>query len=168
VNKEIGSIASPCAELAVIIRSDKLEVAVPVFPSDLKWINIGDKIQITNHDGTKKMATVSRIAEFVDEATQSVNVYLTYQSKTRAGFLLGEYVDVVFKGSAIKGFQIPREALTEGSYIYELRDKKLEKVKVEILRQLDDSYIITGVEEGKVIVMESMASVNPTVEYFAR
>lgn len=168
VNKEIGSIASPGVELATIIRSDKLEVTVPVFPSDLKWIHIGDKVQITTHLGSNNTATVTRIASFVDEATQSVNVYLTYQNKTRTGFLQGEYVDVVLKGSAITGFQIPREALTDGSFVYELSDKKLKKVEVKILRQLDDSYIIAGIDEGKVIVMESLASVNPTIEYSAR
>jgi multidrug resistance efflux pump len=37
VSKEIGAIASPGSELATIIRSDKLEITVPVFPIDLDW-----------------------------------------------------------------------------------------------------------------------------------
>lgn len=168
VNKEIGSVASPGAELATIIRTDKLEVTVPVFPSDLKWIVKGDKVQITNDDGVAKTATVSRIADFVDEATQSVNVYLTYQSNTKTGFLQGEYVNVGFKNSAITGFEIPREALIDGSFLYELRNNKLEKTEIKVLRQLNDSYVITGVEEGKIVVMESLASINPEAEYFAR
>lgn len=168
VNREIGAIASPGVELATIIRTDKLEVIVPVFPSDLKWINKGDKFHITNEDGVTKVAIISRIADFVDEATQSVNVYLTYESKTRTGFLEGEYVNVFFKNLSITGFEIPREALIDGSFVYELRKHKLEKVEVEILRQLDDSYIITGVDKGKLVVTESLASVNSDVEYFAR
>jgi RND family efflux transporter MFP subunit len=168
VNREIGAIASPGVELATIIRTDKLEVTVPVFPIDLKWINKGDKIQITNDDGVTKMATISRIADFVEEATQSVNVYLTYESKTKTELLQGEYVNVVFENASITGFEIPREALIDGSFVYELHNHKLEKTEVQILRQLNDSYIITGVDEGKFIVTESLASVNPVVDYFAR
>jgi multidrug efflux pump subunit AcrA (membrane-fusion protein) len=46
VNKEIGAISNPGVELATIIRTDKLEVTVPVFPSDIKFINKGDNILI--------------------------------------------------------------------------------------------------------------------------
>jgi len=168
VNKEIGAIASPGAELATLISSDKLEVTVPVFPNDLNWIHIGDKVQITNNMGHIKTAKISRISSFVDEATQSVTVYLTYKSNGDTGFLQGQYVDVVFSGIALKGYEIPREALIDGKYVYELTDKKLIKIPVTILRQLNDSYIISGVTEGRIIVTESLASVNTNIEYLAR
>lgn len=168
VNKEIGAIASPGVELATIIRSDKLEVTVSVFPSDLKWIHKGERVQLTKRFGDKKTAVISRISSFVNEATQSVDVYLTYQSKSNSGFLEGEYVDVVFKGGSITGFEIPREALVDADFVYELVDKKLEKVQIDILRQLSDSCIISGLREDQVIVTESLASISESVEYLAR
>jgi len=168
VNKEIGAIASPGSELATLIRSDKLEISVSVFPSDLKWINKGDKVQITDRNGELKTATISRISDFVDETTQSVDVYMTYQEYGKNSLLQGEYVDVNFKGIAVTGFEIPREALVDGNYVYELTDKKLKKVKIEILRQLDDSYIILGIDKDKIIVTESMAGISDNVEYVAR
>jgi len=168
VNKEIGAIASPGAELATLIRSDKLEISVSVFPSDLKWITKGNEVQITTSNGERKTATVSRISGFVNEATQSVDVYMTYLQTGTNSLLQGEYVDVNFKGNAVIGFEIPREALVDGNSVYELADKKLKKVDVEILRQLDDSYIISGIDKDKIIVTESLAGISDNVEYVAR
>lgn len=168
VNREIGAIASPGVELATIIRSDKLEVTVPVFSDDLKWIKKGDKVNVTNNNGKVITAIVSRTASFVDESTQSVNVYLTFQTDINSTFLSGEYVDVSFGGKSVSGFEIAREAIVDGSYVYELSDKKLTKEKINIIRQLDDSYVIAGVDTGKVIVTESLPNINKTAEYKSR
>lgn len=168
VNKEIGAVSSPGGELATIIRTDKLEVTVPVWPSDLSYISKGDKVAITNHSGVEKEATVSRISTFVEAASQSVNVYLTYQAVGNFGFLEGEYVDVEFKGEPVSGFKIPREALFNGHYVYALKEGKLEIISVEVLRQLDDYYIISGMDDDVMIVTESMASINPNTEYKSR
>ena len=168
VNKEIGAVSSPGSELAMISRTDKMEVTVPVWPSDLAYIAKGDEVAITNHNGTEKMATVARIASFVDAASQSVNVYLTYNASSVTGFLEGEYVDVSFEGDSVNGFEIPREALFDGNCVYALKEGKLEMIKVEVLRQMDDYYIISGMAEEVMVVTESMASINPETEYKSR
>lgn len=166
VNKEIGAIASPSAELATIIRSDKLEVVVPVFPSDLKWIKKGDKITISNNTGVVQTAKVSRISGFIVD--QSVNVYLTYIATGNNSFLEGGYVDAIFSGATVSGFEIPREAIIDNTFVYELVDGKLQKMPIEIKRQLEDTVIISGIDSSKVIVTESLASVNPNMEFLAR
>lgn len=166
VNKEIGAVSSPGSELATIIRSDKLEVVIPVFPSDLKWIQKGDKIKIVGNNGDEQTATVSRISGFIED--QSVNVYLTYIASGSNRFLEGEYVDAFFSGSKVTGFEIPREALVDKNYVYELKEGKLQKVPVEIKRQLNDKLIISGIDASKTIVTESLASVNANMEYLAR
>ncbi|MBN1116107.1 MAG: HlyD family efflux transporter periplasmic adaptor subunit [Bacteroidales bacterium] len=168
VNKEIGAIASPGSELATIIRSDKLEVTVPVFPSDLNWIKNGDKVSITNTNGDIKTATVSRISEFVDESSQMVNVYIIYEAAQKAGFLYGEYVDVTFRGGELCGYSIPREAVVNDNFVYILEEKELVKTPVKVLRRLDDSYIINGFDPEMTIITESLASVDSTADYLAR
>lgn len=168
VNKEIGAVSSPGAELATLIRSDKLELVVPVFPKDLQWINEGDKVKVSGNKKTNQTATISRISGFVDEETQSVNVYLTYYAANNKSFLEGEYVDVVFGSSIVSGFEIPREAIVDNKFVYELKDGKLQKLQIEIIRQLHDSFIISGIDDAKTIVIESLAAINPNMEYLAR
>lgn len=166
VTKEIGAVSTLGSELATIIRSDKLEIVVSVFPSDLKWISEGDKVAVIGSDGNEQTATVSRISGFVED--QSVNVYLTYLADGDNTFLEGEYVDVIFSGSKVAGVQVPREALVDKDYVYELNDGKLQKVAVTIVRQLDDVCFISGIDSSKTIVTESLASVSDDVEYLAR
>ncbi len=168
VSKEIGAIANAGTELATITRTDKLEITVPVFPSDLKWVKKGNIVKIHNNRDIETTATVSRISDFVDESTQTVLVYLSYYASGKNSLLQGEYVDVTFGSSKTKGLQLPREAIVDESFVYELKDEKLIKTPITIQRKLDDTYIISGVDSSSVIVMESMAQVNPEASYIAR
>ncbi len=168
VNKEIGAVASPGVELANIIRTDKLEVEVPVFPTDLKWIKKGDEVTITNSEGVLQQAKVSRISGFIDGTTQSVSVYLTYFPEGNEQFLEGSYVDVAFTGMKVSGLEIPREALVDGNFVYELIDNKLQKKEVVVERTLDDSFIVSGIDSSDLIVTESLASVNQGFKYMSR
>ncbi len=168
VNKEIGAIASAGVELATLVRIDKLEVTVPVFPDDLKWIKTGATVTLKDDEGNEQEATVSRISDFVDESNQLVNVFLTFNPNGKYDFLLGAYVDVTFVGGKVTGYQIPREAVVDGNYVYELKGKELEKTEIKILQSLEDSYIIAGVDPNTQVVTESLASVSSNVEYLAR
>lgn len=168
VNKEIGAVASPGAELANISRTNKLEIIVSIFPEDLKWLKKGDQVKISDNYGLVEHATISRISSFVDETTQSANIYLTYFPKVECSILEGEFIDVFFKGAAVNGFEIPREALINKKEVLELVNQKLIKKPVEIVRSLDDSYIITGIDSNKIVVIESLASVNDQITYLAR
>ena len=168
VNKEIGAVASPSVELASIIRTDKLEVTVPVFPADLPFIHIGDKVEIIGHSGQSQWASVARISDFVESATQSVNVYLIYNASANSAFLEGEYVDVSFRSEAVTGFEIPREAVVAGQQVYVLKEGKLHKQKIDVLRQLEDSYIISIADSSAMVVTESIASIQANTEYKAR
>lgn len=168
VNKQIGSVASTGVALATLVRLDKIEVTVPVFPSDLKWIKKGDQVVLHNDQGQNQSATVARIADYVDETTQSVNVFLTFETKKGNALLIGSYVDATFKGVSLTGFEIPREALIDETHVYELKENKLHKLKVEVLRQLDDSFIISGIDENTIVVTESLAGVSSNVIYKAR
>jgi len=168
VNKEIGAVSSLGTELATLIRTDKLEVTVPVFPSDLEFLHVGDKVKITNQRGVSQYAELSRISDFVEAETQSVNVYLSYSASGSTGFLEGEYVDVYFEGAKVHGFEIPREALVDGESVYVLEGKTLRKEPVDVLRSLQDSYVIAVSDTSALVVTESVASIDANAEYQAR
>lgn len=168
VSKEIGAVANPGAEIANLIRSDRLEVSVAVFPEDLNWIEEGSDVTVIDRNGKEVVARVNRISEYVDEATQSVNVYLVMINSKENSFLIGEYVDVVFNSVSTSGFEIPREALVDGNSVYVLEDSMLRKKSISIVRQLSDTYIIEGVSENEIVVVESLSSIKPNVQYKAR
>lgn len=168
VSKEIGAVTSMGAELASIIRTDKLEVTVPVLPEDAKWIKVGDPVELIGINQTET-GKVSRIANFVDASTQSINIYINYYPNGNNYFLDGEYIDVKFEISKnAKGIKIPREALLNGNQIYVIQDESLIKKTIHIERSLDDYYIISGINDNEIIVTESLADVSEATKVKAR
>ncbi len=166
--KNVGGATTAGSELASILRTDRLEIVVPVLPSDAQWISIGDSASVIDSKGNNYEVKVSRISEFVDESTQTVNVYFSYFPSDHSKLLQGEYVDVTIYGKKVSGFEIPREALVDEKNIYVLKDKKLYKTKINVLSSLDDSYIINGLNAGDNAVIESLTIVNSNYDYLPR
>ncbi len=166
--KNVGGATTAGSELASILRTDRLEIVVAVFPSDLKWMNIGDEGVASDENGNKYDVKISRIAQFVDESTQTVNVYFSYYPDSKSKLLEGEYVDIIIMGKKVQGIEIPREALVDDSYVYILKDKELIKTKIKVLSALDDSYIINGIDTGLDVVSESLTLVSSNYDYLPR
>jgi multidrug efflux pump subunit AcrA (membrane-fusion protein) len=168
VSREIGAVASMGAELASIIRTDKLEVIVPVLPEDAKWINPGDQVNLIGINNTK-IGKVSRIADFVDPSTQSVNIYIDYYPNGNNSFLEGEFIDVEFDISQkVNGIKIIRETLLNNNQVYVVKDEILKLKSVQIERALDDHFIISGINDGETLVTESLANVSEGTKVIAR
>jgi len=165
VQRQVGAVANMGANLASIIRTDRLEVVVPVPPQDAKWIKEGNSVYLKDKDGHKARAEVSRIAEFLDERTQSVNVYVKYIPTGTERFKVGEFVTATFNSSRkVKGFSIPREALIDGQNVYLVEEQHLQRKQVKLERSLNDNSIISGIEDGKWVVTESLVDVSEDVK----
>jgi len=168
VSREIGSVASMGAELASIIRTDKLEIIVPVLPEDAKWIKVNNQVNLIGNHETKT-GHVSRIADFVDASTQSINVYIDYYPNGKNAFVTGEFIDVEFNISKmITGIKIPRESLLENNQVYTIKNQTLTLQTINIERMLDDYIIISGIKDGETIVMESLANVSEGTKVITR
>lgn len=161
VNKQVGAIASPGAALATIVRTDKLEVIVPVPPEDARWISPGDKVKLTGNKGIARNGNVTRVADFLDPSTQSVNIYVKYIPSGPRSFKVGEFVKANFKISrTVSGFMIPREAVMDNEEVYTVKDNRLRKRSVKVIRKLQDNAVISGLENGTLIVSESLVDVS--------
>lgn len=168
VSKEIGAIANMGSELASIIRTDKLEISVPVLPEDAKWIKPENQANLISSQSTE-IGKVSRIADFVDASTQSINVYVDYYPKGKISLLAGEFIDVEFNISKkVDGIKIPREALLDNNQVYIIQNEILKLKSIKIERTLDDYLIISGINDGEIIVMESLANVKEGTQVIAR
>lgn len=169
VNREVGSIAANGSELAVIVRSDALEIVSPVFPADVKQIRPAQTVTIQTKSGHTCEGKVSRVAQFVDKSTQSVNVYIFYQPTQTHSLLEGEFVTVNFQTTeAVKGLRIPREALVDDQFVYQVKNKKLEKVAVNVRQTLEDYIVMNGIPEGSVVVTESLVNAREGIDVKVR
>jgi len=162
VSSEVGSVASMNMQIATLIRTDEMEVIVPVLPEELEWIGKGMKVELNRNNGQAVAGSVSRIAGFIDAGSQSVNVYVSVRNKRTGKLLEGEYVEVEFTSpSVISGMIVPREALLNEKSIYVLEEGKIQERQVGVIDRQEDHYVISGYSEGETLVIESLVDVKP-------
>ncbi|MGM0551615.1 MAG: efflux RND transporter periplasmic adaptor subunit [Bacteroidota bacterium] len=160
VNKQVGAVAGMNAELARLIRTDALEVVVPVLPEHRQWIRSGMIVELTTKSGEQVQGRVARMANFVDPTNQSVNSYIAVRGVEAQKLLEGEYVDATFTSrSAIEAMELPRVALLDDESVYMVKEGKLVKQKVRVEAYLKDDVLLTGLEAGGTVVSESLIDV---------
>ena len=161
VNQQVGAIASPGATMATVVRTDKLEAVVPIPPEDARWVQPELKVTLTGNNGFSQQGKVTRVADFLDASTQSVNVYVQYIPIAKRRFKVGEFVEANFQISKeVDGFTIPREALLDGKSVYTVTEQSLQKKPVKVLRKMEDYVVLSGLENGSQVVVESLVDVS--------
>jgi len=162
VNSEVGSVASMNMQIATLIRTDEMEVIVPVLPEELDWIGEGMSVELKRNNDLTVSGNISRIASFIDPGSQSVNIYVSVQNNKKQHLLEGEYVDAAFiSPGIIQGMVIPREALVGENSIYVLEDGQISEKNILVLDRQEDLLVIEGYSEGSTIIVESLVDVKP-------
>jgi membrane fusion protein (multidrug efflux system) len=156
VSLEVGSIANMGSRIARMIRTDILELQVPISVEEVPYVRVGNKVKIT-YQGKEIQGKVDRVSEFVDPQSQSVLVYV--EMKNRSGFPLyeGMFMKALFAQTKLYNvFEIPRESVFNYDQVYTVIDGKLNKSTVEVAKLDEYSAYISGLEEGSLVVVESL------------
>ncbi len=161
VSKQVGSVATVNGNIATITRTDYLEVVVPVTPETAKFITNNQQVTITDKQQNTYTGNVLRISDFIDQTNQMVNIYIKYIPEPNKRLLEGEYVEVIFsKDNIINGMKFPREALVDENMVYVVENGHLVKTPVKIEFTMEDYVIISGIEDNKTIVTETLVDVD--------
>ncbi len=160
VNSEVGSIANPGVRLGQIIRTNQLELEVPIKSDEIKWLNKGDKTVVNSEDGLLSWnGKISRISQFVDENTQSISVFVSIETNSENKLYNGQYLKAIFPGKVIEsGMELPRNAIFNFNKVFIVDDGKLLKRTVSIEKYNQNSIIISGIPEGTNVVWESLVN----------
>jgi RND family efflux transporter MFP subunit len=161
VNFEIGSYVNTGGQIARMIRTDHVEVEVPVPNEDSKWIKIGDRVNVLNeNENSGKTGSVVRKANFIETQTQSRSIFVEVKNAGNDALLTGEYKMVEFPGQTINGaMEIPRNAVFNSNVIYTIVDGKLKKRDINVLKVNETTLIFNGLAEGTKIVVEPLINV---------
>jgi RND family efflux transporter MFP subunit len=161
VNFEAGSYINIGGQIAKMIRTDHVEIEVPVPNGDSKWIKIGDKVNVVSSDAAlHQVGTVVRKADFIDENTQSRSIFIKVQNSVNNQLLPGEWKKVEFPGQTIKAaMEMPRAAVFNSSTVYTVVDGKLKKREINVLKMNETTLIFNGIEEGSKVVVEPLINV---------
>jgi multidrug efflux pump subunit AcrA (membrane-fusion protein) len=165
---EAGSVVNPGSRAAKIIRTDRLELEVPVESHNARWIKTGDSVYVTTEDGSREWTgSVARKAGFVDAGTQSISVFVALEATPGNPLYPGMYLKAIFPGIIVgDAMQMPRNAVFNSSEVFVVRDGRLAKEQI-IIRKIDEKTLIfSGLNEGENLVVEPLvnAAENTAVE----
>jgi len=162
VNFEVGGYVNTGGQIARMIRTDQIEVEVPVPNEDSRWIKIGDKVNVISDNGEKREGKVVRKSDFILPDTQSRSIFVSVNNSSNYQVLTGELKLVEFPGQKITGaMELPRSAVFNSNEVFVVVDGRLKKRTINILKinRNESSLIFNGLEEGEKVVTEPLINV---------
>ena len=161
VNFEAGAYVNTGSQIARMIRTDVLEVEVPVENEQSQWIKIGDRVQVYSQDrSVVRTGEVVRKSDFIDPSTQSRSIFVRVSTRAGDELFPGEYKMVRFPGQVIpQAMELPRNAVFNSNEVFTVVDGKLNKREINIIKWNEESLIFNGLEEGAIVVAEPLINV---------
>jgi RND family efflux transporter MFP subunit len=156
-----GSFAGMGTPIATLSQVSDLEVVVPIDKENIYLINPGQKVNMkTRGNDMNWKGVVKRIEQQVNPNTQSINVYVV-PTKQKEQMIPGMYLEVaIHAGEVENSFELPRKALGTDNNIYAIRDSVLFVVPVEVIKKNKDSYIVSGLNDGELIISEQSPNIS--------
>jgi multidrug efflux pump subunit AcrA (membrane-fusion protein) len=160
VMMEVGSFANPGSRIATMIKTDQMELEVPIRIEDIYWVSVGDDVVASTKDGLRSWnGTVVRKSDYVDPNSQSITVYVSLQSTKSKPLYQGQYLKAVFAEKNIEeSMEIPRNAIFKKEMVYTVENGKLKKQKINILKTNETSALFSGLEPGVMVVIEPLVN----------
>lgn len=158
---EEGAYTNMGGRVAHAIRTDILEIEVPLDKFDAEWVNIKDKVKVySDSRNAEWQGEVVRKSQFVDANTQSQSIFVRINNTGKKPLLVGEYLSTTFPGHPIIGaMEIPRNVIFNSDEVFIVVDGEIRKEKLNVLKVNEKSLIFNGIEEGKIIVMQTLINV---------
>jgi len=162
VYMELGAYTNTGGRVARAIRTDHLELEVPVLRSDAVWINTGDPVNITSKDKILSWTgKVIRKSQFVDETYQRQTIFVSILYNRKQPLLAGEYLNATFPVRPIEGaMEIPRNSVFNTDEVFLARSGRLTKAKINVIKTNDRTLFFNGLTEGDTLVVQQLINVS--------
>ncbi len=159
---EQGAYTNAGGKVARAIQTDHLELEVALKRSDAAWVNIGDPVNIESkkRDLSWK-GKVIRKGQFVEESTQSQTIFIQISYDRKQPLLAGEYLVAHFPVRPIdNAMEIPRNSVLNTDEVFVVREGRLAKEKIDIIKINDRTMIFNGIAEGDTLVVQQLINVS--------
>ncbi|MCP4153761.1 MAG: HlyD family efflux transporter periplasmic adaptor subunit, partial [bacterium] len=147
---QVGAAANKGSRVGKIIRTDKLELEVPIETKNAAWIKFNDPVQVLTEDGSNEWSgRVVRKSNFVDQRTQSISVFVGLEPTGDNPLFSGLYLKAVFSGIVVENaMEIPRNAVFNSNEVFLVQEKRLVKKVIKIHKLDEKSLIFSGLNKG--------------------
>lgn len=163
-----GSVVNPGTKVINVIRSNKLELKIPVETTDIAWIKIGTKVTVSSEDERQNwQARVTRIGDVVNPNTQAIDVFVTIQ-QNKNKIYDGMYLRGTIPGGKLANvLEVPRSIIYNNDEVFTLEQDSLLKVrKIKIHKINAETILISGLNVGVDLVVEPLVNAHNDMVVF--
>lgn len=153
---EVGSIVTPGTPVVEIIRTDQLELELPVPVARIAGLQPGLQVRVTDRDKQQTWpAVVARIGDYVDPATQAAKVFLRLVPVAGQPLFEGQYLYAQLPGLAYDDvFSLPRRALDNGEQVWIVQNGKLAQARTTVVAVNPENVLVRGLKPGTLVLLD--------------
>ncbi len=167
VDLQSGSFVNPGNKIGTILRSDQLELKVDVGVADIDWVEMGSEAQVVTETGTTWSGKVARIGEFVNQNTQSIDVFIALKQNGGSKLYDGEYLQSTIPGKVVNNSMLmPRNAIFDDNKVFVLQDSLLKVKEIDIHKVNPETVVFSGLVEGSELVVEPLINAHNNMKAF--
>jgi RND family efflux transporter MFP subunit len=168
----LGQYVQTGSPVMKLLSTGIAEVRLPLLASDVPFVKYGQDEQGNWHELTLTAtfgnvhhswrARLARLERRVDEETRVfflvAQVERPYDLSRHSHILaMGLFVEATFEGAPIPdAVRLPRSSLHDGGSVYVVRDGKLYRQSVKLLRSEGETVIVGGLESGDAVVVSRL------------
>jgi multidrug efflux pump subunit AcrA (membrane-fusion protein) len=159
---EIGAYTNTGGRVANAIQTDQMELEVPLNRVDAAWVSIGDPVEVhSENTALSWKGKVIRKSLYVDENTQSQEIFIKISYIQDKPLLAGEYLEATFPVRPIEGvMEIPRNAVFNSDEVFIIKKGRLAKREINIVKINDRTLIFNGLPQGDSVVVQQLINVS--------
>ena len=149
-----GTVARAGQKMGKFINSSQFELEANVTLANGSRVKVGDKVILQSNDIDGEWeGTIKRINRTLSEASQNMAVFILINSSSlyNGMYLFGE----AYLGSANNSIMVNR-SLLDGDQIFIIEEGVLKARKISILQINEEVAIISGLENGDIILSEAI------------
>lgn len=164
-----GSYVNAGTRIGEILRTGAHELKVSVETKDIPWIQVGSPVQIYSEESQQGWeGEVNRISDYVNQNTQSVDVFVSIFSNGQKIYD-GQFFKASVPARTVEnGMIMPRNAIYNGSEVFVLEDSLLKVRDINIIRLTEEDAIFNGLEEGDQLVVEPLLGAYNNMKAFKK
>lgn len=156
INVFPGTLISPGQVLASMINTEQFEISTPISLSDLKYVNVGQSVELSSSDLSKKWnGKVNRIGTQIDAATQNIPLYISVYGR---GLKDGMYLKGTLNGQKLDEVtKLPKDIFLSTEKVYIVVDSTLTAKEIIPVKRLSDYVLVKGLSPDDKVVTGSLA-----------
>lgn len=150
---QAGTMIRAGQKLGAFIKSGEYELEAAISVAEASLVKKGDSVVLRSEDIPGEwFGSVRRISEHIDQATQTIKVYIGLESGTlkEGMFLSGE----IRSGGFPSAVTIQRDLLVGLNKLYTVKDSSLVLTEIDVLKIGENEVVVSGLQDGEVVMAQ--------------